>query len=127
MKDWKKSLAMLTLCLLLVILSACGEGESNGDRGTEGATNAEKETQSSDENLNEEAVQEPVKVTAYSYWREFSDDYWNEVLIEPVRKKYPYIELEVIKPVDGNGTNHLKELIVANEAPDLVISDIGDC
>ncbi|CAG7610912.1 hypothetical protein PAESOLCIP111_01306 [Paenibacillus solanacearum] len=67
---------------------------------------------------------EPAKVVAYSYWQEFSDEYWDKLLIQPLKKKYPNIDLEIVKP-GKNGTKKLEEMIVAGQTPDIVISDIG--
>jgi len=108
-RKWAKKAAWATLPLALsaVVLSACGgNGSASG-----GADKPQEDTT-------------PVKVTAYSYWQEFSDEYWNKVLVEPVKKRYPNIDLEIIKP-GTNGTKKLEELIAAGESPDIVISDIG--
>ncbi len=124
----RQMLLMLSAFLFFAaVVSACsGEQLSESSQAPAGNEPNSETSSSQAENYAEaEDVQEPVKVTAYSYWREFSDDYWKQVLINPVKEKHPHIDLEIIIPKDGNGTNHLKELIVANEAPDLVISDIG--
>lgn len=105
----KKSLLVLLAAVTTsTVTSACGDGKSSRSDGTAAPSTEEA----------------PVKVTAYSYWQEFSDDYWNNVLVKPVKKRYPNIDLEIIKP-GTNGTKKLEELFAAGEAPDLVISDIG--
>ncbi|MEF3302750.1 ABC transporter substrate-binding protein [Paenibacillus sp. GYB003] len=90
------------------LLAGCGSGDG-------------KTGQSSD---TPPETQAPAKVVAYSYWQEFSDDYWNTVLLAPLKKKYPNIQLEIVKP-GKNGTAKLVEMITAGEVPDIVISDIG--
>ena len=101
-------LAVIAACSLM--LSACGKGD-----GGDGSAEPSKD---------KEEPPKPAKVVAYSYWQEFSDEYWNAVLVEPLKKRYPHITLEIVKP-GKNGTAKLMEMIAAGEIPDIVISDIG--
>jgi multiple sugar transport system substrate-binding protein len=101
----KKGIAALSSAMAAsVLLAACSGG--NGKQAVTEDTSA------------------PAKVVAYSYWQEFSDDYWNTVLVQPLKKKYPNITLEIVKP-GKNGTEKLVQMITAGEVPDIVISDIG--
>jgi multiple sugar transport system substrate-binding protein len=102
--------AAIPAVLVSIALTACG-GNGEGKAPTESSADPAAQT-------------EPAKVVAYSYWQEFSDEYWNKVLVEPLKKKYPQITLEIVRP-GKNGTQKLEEMIAAGETPDIVISDIG--
>ncbi|CAG7648655.1 ABC transporter substrate-binding protein [Paenibacillus allorhizosphaerae] len=104
--------SLIPVFVLTSLLSAC----SSNNTGTSALPEANKEK------VPESS--EPAKVVAYSYWQELSDDYWNKLLIQPLKKKYPNIDLEIVKP-GTNGTKKLEEMIVAGQVPDIVISDIG--
>lgn len=106
----KGSLALLPLVATSLMLSACGGGSGEGAAPGASTGNAESSA--------------PAKVVAYSYWQEFSDEYWDKVLVQPLKKKYPHIQLEIVKP-GKNGTAKLEEMITAGEVPDIVISDLG--
>lgn len=108
----KGLLPLLSVGIASMMLSACGGSGTPAPGAPE--ANAETKPEAS----------APAKVVAYSYWQEFSDDYWNKLLIEPVKKRYPHIDLEIVKP-GTNGTKRLEEMIVAGQVPDIVISDIG--
>jgi multiple sugar transport system substrate-binding protein len=110
-------MTLIPIVATSMMLSACSTGQNKEGVGT--GTPAPTESTKS--------TTEPApsgKVVAYSYWQEFSDEYWNKVLVEPLKKKYPNIELEIVKP-GTNGTKKLEEMITAGTVPDIVISDIG--
>ncbi|WP_186446172.1 ABC transporter substrate-binding protein [Paenibacillus cremeus] len=57
----------------------------------------------------------PVTIKIYQ-WGAFSDEQWQQLFVEPVKKKYPYITLEQV--VRGKGTNP-DELVASGQFPDI--------
>jgi multiple sugar transport system substrate-binding protein len=103
---------LVLICCLLAACSGNGKQETADNGSTDKKAPAE---------VAETSV--PAKVVAYTMWQEFDDSYWNNVLIQPVKKKYPNITLEIVKP-GKNGNEKLQQMITAGETPDLAIGDI---
>ncbi|CAG7598362.1 hypothetical protein PAESOLCIP111_00219 [Paenibacillus solanacearum] len=62
-----------------------------------------------------QAPNKPVTIKLYQ-WVAVPDDQWQQLYVEPVKKKYPHITLEQI--TRGKGTNP-EELVTAGEFPDI--------
>ncbi|MDQ1912699.1 extracellular solute-binding protein [Paenibacillus sp. GD4] len=58
--------------------------------------------------------EEPVKLLMAQKWSEITEADFQSLIVEPLKKKYPHIEIEMLK-----GEN-IKEMIAAGTVPDLV-------
>jgi multiple sugar transport system substrate-binding protein len=113
----KHGLSMLALPLIVMTLAACGGGkeaqETQGD-GKEQKTEAAKQPTK---------PPEPVTLTITNHKSVgFTEKDFQTYFVEPVKKKYPHITLEYIKPGDGT---QLEDLILANKTPDLIFASNG--
>ncbi|WP_282940962.1 extracellular solute-binding protein [Paenibacillus sp. RC67] len=86
-------------------------GCSNG--GTQQAATSTEPNQASPAPAKQE---EPVKLLMAQKWSEINDADFQSLIVEPLRQKYPHIEIEMLK-----GEN-IKEMIAAGTVPDLVAS-----
>ncbi|MCS7464703.1 extracellular solute-binding protein [Paenibacillus doosanensis] len=97
---YKKVFAAAAVLTALWMLAACsGEEKAAENPGEAAAKTGEK----------------PVTVKIYQ-WVAVSDDQWQQLFVEPVRKKYPYITLEQV--VRGKGSNP-DELVASGGFPDI--------
>ncbi|MBD2861528.1 ABC transporter substrate-binding protein [Paenibacillus oceani] len=98
------------ILIILGVLSACGNKEG-------GALNEETNIS---ENMQEEL--KPVTLTLYPQVAVTKEDF-QVLFAEPVRKKYPHIELMMI---DKSGGNTLQNLFTAGTPPDMNLIFQGD-
>ncbi|GAA4855668.1 hypothetical protein GCM10023310_38310 [Paenibacillus vulneris] len=82
-------------------------GCSNGGSGQTAAPTPDQGTQAP-------AKQEPVKLLMAQKWSEINDADFQSLIVEPLRQKYPHIEIEMLK-----GDN-IKEMVAAGTVPDLI-------
>lgn len=109
-----KKLGMWTMSMSLLALAACSSSESpSGAYSQSNSQIPSKETAAKSVKQEEQ----PVKLTIY-LWQPLDDKEFNTLLVEPLKKKYPYITLEPIRL--GKGQNNLAELIASGIVPDLV-------
>jgi len=114
----KTGLFMLTLPLLAISLAGCGGGDKSA-QGTEGVV--DKETKK--EEVQAPKSPDPVTLTITNHPSVgFTEKDFQTYFVEPVKKKYPYITLEYIKPDKGS---QLEDLILANRTPDLIFASNG--
>ncbi|MCC2685718.1 MAG: family 1 extracellular solute-binding protein [Paenibacillaceae bacterium] len=113
----------MSFLLVCFLLAACG-GNSNPNTSDQGASDKVNSGQGAAVGKAPETT-DPAKVVAYSLWQDFDDTYWNNVLIQPVKKKFPNIDVEIVKP-GKNNTEKLQQMISAGETPDVVIGDIAN-
>lgn len=59
----------------------------------------------------------PVKLSVYQYSAFLTDEEFQTFMVEPVKKKYPHITLELVR--SGKGTTP-EELVAAGTVPDLI-------
>lgn len=59
----------------------------------------------------------PVTLTFYQYSAFLTDEEFQELIVKPVRSKYPHITLELVR--DGKGTSP-SELVTAGSLPDII-------
>jgi multiple sugar transport system substrate-binding protein len=64
---------------------------------------------------------DPVTLTLF-HETSLSDVDFQTFFVEPLKKKYPYITLELVGKANGT-TKPYEELIAANETPDLILAD----
>jgi multiple sugar transport system substrate-binding protein len=120
MKAFFSTLALPILCMSLV---ACG-GEQAG-QGTAGADKAvtKEEKTAAKEEKKETKPPEPVTLTMTNHKSVgFTEKDFQTYFVEPVKKKYPHITLEYIKP--GQGTE-IQDLVMAGKTPDLIFASNG--
>lgn len=96
----KKLSIVLASLTALSMLAACSSGKSAVE--TPGKTAPQTEAK-------------PVTIKIYQ-WVAVTDEQWQQLFVEPVKKKYPYITLEQV--VRGKGTNP-EELVASGEFPDI--------
>ncbi|WP_282938522.1 extracellular solute-binding protein [Paenibacillus sp. RC67] len=113
-KRW--GLWMLAISLVLLSLSAC----TNEQAGQ--GTTREKESTNKEEPKATPPPQ-PVTLTITNHKSVgFTEKDFQTYFVEPVKKKYPHITLEYIKPEKGS---ELEDLIAAGKTPDLVFASNG--
>ncbi|WP_079909545.1 ABC transporter substrate-binding protein [Paenibacillus sp. 32352] len=96
----KKLLVIAASLAALCALSACSGGKGAQENAGTGSPQAESK---------------PVTIKIYQ-WVAVSDEQWQQLFVEPVKKKYPHITLEQV--VRGKGTNP-DELVASGEFPDI--------
>ncbi|MFE5318069.1 ABC transporter substrate-binding protein [Paenibacillus sp. NPDC056579] len=96
----KRLSVVLTSLTALSMLAACSGGKQVQESANPGGAQAEAK---------------PVTIKIYQ-WVAVSDDQWQQLFVEPVKKKYPHITLEQV--VRGKGSNP-EELVASGEFPDV--------
>jgi multiple sugar transport system substrate-binding protein len=98
---------------LMVILAACGSGgNSNATSKTEG-DNSTKAAGGSADNTSTE----PVTLKVHPLVA-LTDEDFQSLMVDPLKKKYPYITLELVRP--GKGTQ-IADLVSAGTVPDIIM------
>lgn len=107
---------MLALSLLLVSLSACANEQAGQ------STQRDKERAKTEE-PKPPAAPQPVTLTMTNHKSVgFTEKDFQTYFAEPVKKKYPHITLEYVKPEKGA---ELEDLIAAGKTPDLIFASNG--
>ncbi|WP_028551524.1 ABC transporter substrate-binding protein [Paenibacillus sp. UNC451MF] len=97
----KKKLSIIVCSLAAVgLLAGCSGGKPAQESTSTAAPKAEAK---------------PVTIKIYQ-WVAVADDQWQQLYVEPVKKKYPHITLEQV--TRGKGTNP-EELVASGEFPDI--------
>ncbi|MEF3306868.1 ABC transporter substrate-binding protein [Paenibacillus sp. GYB003] len=91
----------VTLCMLVALTAASAGCQQSGKTPTASAPPAE-----------EPIGTEPVKLTVFK-GQAISDEEWDQMLVQPLKKKYPHITLE---PLSGN----LPDIVASGVVPDLL-------
>jgi len=113
---YRKARLRLTVLLALLMLASvslagCGKGQAGKDG--DGASPSGTPTIS----------QEPVTLTLTNHQSVgFTENDFQNYFVEPVKKKYPWITLQYIKPDKGS---QLLDLIAAGQTPDLIFASNG--
>ncbi|CAG7609854.1 hypothetical protein PAESOLCIP111_01213 [Paenibacillus solanacearum] len=66
----------------------------------------------------QEARQEPVTLKLYTYQNFTNDEMFNDYIVEPLKKKYPYITVQLIRSQSGGMT--VSDMLAAGDTPDLI-------
>jgi multiple sugar transport system substrate-binding protein len=101
---WKKVGSFMLMTTLILLVNGCGNAPDNGSSNTKG-----KEATGSINQPSNEPVTLKLALNIG-----FSDDYLNRFYIEPLKKKYPNITIQVMK-------DKIDNLILAGDTPDVVI------
>ena len=96
--------SLVSISIISALLSACSGG------------NAPKEAEPK-----KPAAPEPVKLMLYNT-QTLNDEDFQRLFADPVKKKYPHITVEWVKP--GKGTN-IEDLLAAGTVPDLITTYNG--
>ncbi|MBD2865979.1 ABC transporter substrate-binding protein [Paenibacillus oceani] len=72
---------------------------------------------SSGEDVSTELEQQPVELTLYAQMP-LSDEQWQTLMLDPLRKKYPHITLHIVNR-QGSAGPHMPDLIASGDTPDL--------
>jgi multiple sugar transport system substrate-binding protein len=102
----KRSCFILLALVMPFVFTACGDGNP-------------KEAENPQGDGKEVKTAEPVHLTLYN-WGNLSDEEYQRLVIEPLKKKYPHITLDQIKR--GTGSEP-KDLVVAGNFPDLIVTN----
>jgi multiple sugar transport system substrate-binding protein len=109
----KKTASSLGFIALLLIVFVAGCNSSDG-----GKTDQEKSGSDSASSQ----PKEPVTLTMLDYRGGLSDDaFFNEIIADPVKKKYPHISMKLDVETDWK---KVEDLVAAHQFPDLISSGI---
>ncbi|MCZ8511772.1 hypothetical protein O9H85_04910 [Paenibacillus filicis] len=92
--------------MTLILAAGCSQGDSKQAKG--GNSEQDKPAAAAPES------KEPVKLLMAQKWSEITEADFKSLIVEPLKQKYPNIEIELLK-----GEN-IKEMIAAGTVPDLV-------
>lgn len=106
----KKEIAILSTAAMLL---AFGAGCSDKNENVKGSEKPTEEQQK---------VADPVMLTVFQNNISITDQEFNDFIVEPVKKKYPNISLQLIR--EGNGTKK-EDLLAAGSFPDIILSGHG--
>jgi multiple sugar transport system substrate-binding protein len=108
-----KAAKMVIIPLLLVaFLTACGKGNVQTSDGSKEGTNKEEAKKE------ETKPSEPVTLRIYQKIAGLSDTEFLRYFVEPVKKKFPHITLEIVRASQPG--NKEEELLGSNTFPDLI-------
>jgi multiple sugar transport system substrate-binding protein len=101
--------------IVSLTLAACGgstTGETKQGEGTQ--TNSAKEE-----------AHQPVTIRMFQYSGNITDDEFKRLMVEPVKQKYPYITMEIVR---GTKDVTVESLLASGDFPDLIFpgSNIRD-
>ncbi|GAA3413029.1 ABC transporter substrate-binding protein [Paenibacillus hodogayensis] len=109
----KRGYTFGSLCAVMTVCALAGCG-SQGVETKEGAPQTKAAV---------EKPPEPVKITMYNHFNNISDERLQQFIIEPLKRKLPYVTFEVVK--HDKGTT-IEELVAANSFTDLYYgSNVG--
>ncbi|TVY07758.1 ABC transporter substrate-binding protein [Paenibacillus cremeus] len=114
----KTGISILASALVLASLTACSSGQ-----GTQGAAPKEAPKAEETKATPPPASNEPVTLTITNHKSVgFTESDFQKYFVEPVKKKYPNITLQYIKPTQGQ---ELEDLVAAGNTPDLIFASNG--
>jgi multiple sugar transport system substrate-binding protein len=115
----KKWVTFLLVVVMALSMTGCGQSGSTGASGTADGTAGGAATGKA------AAEQEmgPLTLSIFQQGASISDDEYNNLIIEPIKKKYPSVTLQLIRT--GKGTTR-EDLIAAGSFPDIVFSSAFD-
>lgn len=102
---------ILTIAMSLFLLAGCANNATTAGTGT------------SVKEQPKEQPPEPVTLSFFDYNVAISQDDFEKLFVEPVKKKYPNITLQYVEK--GNGSN-IESLVTAGNTPDMIgVSNFG--
>jgi multiple sugar transport system substrate-binding protein len=104
------------LCIFMVMTAIIGCGGANSAKGSQAANGDAKSAKNSITNAIGSA---PVTLKIYQYGLGLTDDDFNNFFVQPVKKKYPNITLELVH--SGKGAQP-EDLIASGDFPDISFS-----
>ncbi|CAG7658964.1 ABC transporter substrate-binding protein [Paenibacillus allorhizosphaerae] len=72
----------------------------------------------SDASKQQESKQDPVTLKLYTYQNFTNEEMFNDYIVEPLKKKYPYITVQLIRSQAGGMT--IPDMLAAGDTPDLI-------
>jgi multiple sugar transport system substrate-binding protein len=100
MKDMNRKVLLSAAAALVLLTSACSKGTP-----TPAASPGEEK-------------KEPITITVLQYLLNVTDEDFNKLIAEPVKKKYPYITMELVrKPANQS----FEDMLTAGTFPDLML------
>lgn len=103
------SYSTLTALLVAVLLVAgCGKDESKNKDLNEG--------------VNKVSPNNPIKISVFQHSARLTDEEYNEFFVEPVKEKYPYISLELVRS-DKESTPD--SLVATGALPDIIYTGVA--
>jgi multiple sugar transport system substrate-binding protein len=97
-----------SIAIFLVVSFAIMTGCSNGTPSSVGETATNSKVEQS---------KDPVHLSMYQTGASISDEEFQKFIVEPVKKKYPYITIDIVR--NGKG-NTIDDLIGAGGLPDII-------
>jgi multiple sugar transport system substrate-binding protein len=107
--------------MILVLLSGCGAGSGvattgAGSGSASGTGNADGGKQAV------KVSTDPVTIRMFQSSTRITDEQFNDLIVDPVKKKYPYISMELIR---SSPTAKAEELVAAGDFPDMIFTGLG--
>ncbi|MCC2686206.1 MAG: extracellular solute-binding protein family 1 [Paenibacillaceae bacterium] len=111
----------ILFAVILVLLSGCGAGSgvatsgagSGGGSSAGGADGGKQAVKVSTD---------PVTIRMFQSSTRITDEQFNDLIVDPVKKKYPYISMELIR---SSPTAKAEELVAAGDFPDMIFTGLG--
>jgi multiple sugar transport system substrate-binding protein len=103
----------MAFVLLAMFLSGCQSDNSEEDI----------QVKNNSQGLEESVSKEPVTLTVFFNVPGISDDEFKTIIEEPVKKKYPYITLNILRQAKGQD---VPDLIAAKQIPDLFYGNLPE-
>jgi multiple sugar transport system substrate-binding protein len=119
MRIWGKHSFLFVI--VLVLLSGCGAGSgvatsSSGSGDAQSASGADGGKQAV------KVSTDPVTIRMFQSSTRITDEQFNDLIVDPVKKKYPYISMELIR---SSPTAKAEELVAAGDFPDMIFTGLG--
>ncbi|MCC2686329.1 MAG: extracellular solute-binding protein family 1 [Paenibacillaceae bacterium] len=108
------------LCFILpvvamIALSGCGGGNNQS------GSNPETQSGEADTQKIAPVSTEPVTIRMFQSSTNITDEQFNSFFVDPVKKKYPNITVEIVRGTNAKAT----EAVAAGDFPDMIFTGIG--
>ncbi|MCC2686427.1 MAG: transporter substrate-binding protein [Paenibacillaceae bacterium] len=108
----RKSVFWIVICSLFLIAAGCTGQPNNGEKSADTGSNVK------DQAVQANQSQEPVTIKFYGQSTQFSEETFQKLVAEPLKKKQPNITLEYVTVTPAD----LPNKIASGESPDIVVS-----
>jgi multiple sugar transport system substrate-binding protein len=109
---------MVVLFVVITMISACGAGGAGGDQTSSSDAPGKADTATKPK----EEKHDPLTLKLYQYGLALTDSDFTKLFADPVKKKFPYITLELVRM--GKGMQP-EDLLAAGDFPDILFSSNG--